>query len=120
MAPEDQQLLTDPSAEATWEYLVEKYPDFRLTPDTSLSLDLGLDSLAWVNLSLTLRDRVGVEFDDDAIGRIETVRDLLREAAGAGQSEGTAEGPATWWRNCAAPSRMYPRICSAGSSRAVP
>ncbi|ABI56948.1 AMP-binding protein [Alkalilimnicola ehrlichii MLHE-1] len=92
MAPEDQQLLTDPSAEATWEYLVEKYPDFRLTPDTSLSLDLGLDSLAWVNLSLTLRDRVGVEFDDDAIGRIETVRDLLREAAGAGQSEGTAEG----------------------------
>lgn len=88
MAPEDQQLLTDPSAEATWEYLVEKYPDFRLTPDTSLSLDLGLDSLAWVNLSLTLRDRAGVELEDDAIGRVETVRDLLREAAGAAQREG--------------------------------
>ncbi len=92
MAPEDQQLLTDPSAEATWEYLVKKYPDFRLTPDTSLSLDLGLDSLAWVNLSLTLRDRIGIELDDEAIGRIETVRDLLREAAGVGQRDTAGEG----------------------------
>ena len=86
MAPEDQQLLSDPATEATWRYLAERYRERRLTPDTSLSLDLGLDSLAWVDLSLALAEQARVNLDDAAIQRIETVRDLLREAAGTGQS----------------------------------
>ncbi|WP_290650382.1 AMP-binding protein [Aquisalimonas sp.] len=87
MAPEDQQLLSDSAAAATWHYLADKYKDIRLTPDSSLSLDLGLDSLAWVNLSLSLGERAQVDLDDEAIGRIETVRDLLREAAAARHTE---------------------------------
>lgn len=83
MAPEDQQLLSDPSAASTWQYLARRFNDRRLTPDSLLAQDLDLDSLSWIELTLALRDRTGIDLDDAAIGRVETVRDLLREAAGA-------------------------------------
>lgn len=91
MAPEDHQLLSDPAVERTWNYLAERFHDFRLSPDSSLALDLNIDSLAWVDLTLALRDRAGIELDETAIARVETVRDLLREAAAAGEAktEGT-------------------------------
>jgi long-chain acyl-CoA synthetase len=91
MSPEDQQLLSDPAAEGTWRYLAERFRDLRLTPDSSLAQDLGIDSLSWVDLTLALRDRAGIDLDDSAIARVETVRDLLREAAaaaGAGEATG--------------------------------
>jgi len=86
MAPEDAQLLDDPNAEATWQYLAERFKDHRLTPDTSLAQDLGIDSLSWVDLTLVLRDRAGIELEDEAVARVESVRDLLKEAAGAEQA----------------------------------
>lgn len=93
MAPEDQQLLSDPAAAGTWEYLVERFEDLRLTPDSSLAQDLEIDSLGWINLTLALRDRAGVELDESAIVRAETVRDLLREVAGAARAKaGTGAG----------------------------
>ncbi|MBS0002607.1 MAG: AMP-binding protein [Thioalkalivibrio sp.] len=92
MAPEDQQLLSDPGAEQTWNYLAERFNDLRLTPDTSLADDLGIDSLSWVDLTLALQDRAGIALDDSAIERVEMVRDLLQEAAGAsGAREGRGE-----------------------------
>ena len=81
MAPEDQQLLSDPGAECIWNYLAERFHDRRLTPDTGLADELGVDSLSWVDLTLALQDRVGIDLDDTAIERVETVRDLLQEAA---------------------------------------
>ncbi len=86
MSPEDQQLLSDPSAEGTWNYLAERYRDLRLTPDSSLSQDLDIDSLGWVDLSLALREHVGIELDESAIARVSSVRDLLREAAGSAEA----------------------------------
>ncbi|TVP85298.1 MAG: AMP-dependent synthetase [Thioalkalivibrio sp.] len=92
MAPEDQQLLSDPGAEQTWNYLAERFHDLRLTPDTSLAEELGIDSLSWVDLTLALQDRAGIDLDDSAIERVETVRDLLQEAAGAAEAkEGRGE-----------------------------
>nr|WP_049751676.1 AMP-binding protein [Halorhodospira halophila] len=85
MAVEDQQLLQIPTARRVWDGLVHRYPRVRLTPDTNLRLDLGLDSLGWVDLTLELRSSVGVALEEEALGRIETVRDLLREAAEAAQ-----------------------------------
>jgi len=79
MAPEDQALLADAAAQATWQYLAQRFANQRLTPDTRLSRDLGLDSLSWVELSLALREHAQVELDDAAIGRVESVRDLLTE-----------------------------------------
>ena len=95
MSPEDQQLLSDPAAEGTWGYLAKRYHDLRLTPDSGLSRDLGIDSLGWVDLSLALRAHAGIELDDSAIARVSTVRDLLREAAGsaeAGEGSGDLAG----------------------------
>ncbi len=92
MAPDDQQLLSDPAAESTWRYLARRFDDLRLTPDSHLSMDLGIDSLSWVDLTLALREHAGIDLDDSAIARVETVRDLLNEvAASPTGSEGEGE-----------------------------
>jgi len=90
MAPEDQQLLSDPAARAVWALLRERYHDRRLTPDTVLASDLGIDSLAWMHLAVEIEQAAGLVLDDPAIARIELVRDLLREATAA---EGSTEPP---------------------------
>jgi long-chain acyl-CoA synthetase len=88
MAPDDQQLLSDPAARAVWALLCERYPDRRLTPDTVLAGELGIDSLAWMHLAVDIEHTAGLVLDDPAIARIESVRDLLREATAA---EGSSE-----------------------------
>jgi long-chain acyl-CoA synthetase len=85
MAPDDRVLLEEPAARETWELLAKRYPDQRLTPDASPQLDLGLDSMEWLNLTLEIRQQAGVELSDEAIGRVETVRDLLQEVSEAGK-----------------------------------
>lgn len=67
--------------------LSDRFPDRRLAPETSPQLDLDIDSLGWVNLTLEIGEKTGVELREEAIGRIGTVRDLLREVAdGAGRT----------------------------------
>lgn len=86
MSREDRDLLENPAAKQVWEWLAERYPQQRLTPDTSPQLDLGIDSLAWLNLTMEISQRTGVELSEEAIGRIDTVRDLLREVAEQAES----------------------------------
>lgn len=95
MGPEDRQLLEDPVALRTWTWLAERFPSVRLTPDTNMSLELGLDSLEWMTLTLELHDRVSVDLSEEAVARIATVRDLLREAIEAEQISGAGEDPVT-------------------------
>jgi long-chain acyl-CoA synthetase len=87
MSGEDRALLEDSAAESVWELLARRYRDKRLTPDTSPQLDLGIDSLEWLNLTLEIAETSGVELTDEAIARVETVRDLLREVTEAGEGE---------------------------------
>jgi long-chain acyl-CoA synthetase len=86
LATDDQQLLEDSTARSVWDWLAQRFPRARLTPDTHLQLDLDIDSLAWLHLTLELRERIGVVLHEDAIARIETVRDLLRESIEAEQA----------------------------------
>ena len=88
LAPADRELLEDRIAAAVWDWLGERFDGHYITPDTHVQLDLGVDSLAWLNLTLELRNRVGIELADEAVGRIETVRDLLQEAAGSSAAGG--------------------------------
>ncbi len=81
MSDQDQALLEDSGARQVWEWLAGRYPDQRLSPDTNLQLDLRVDSLGWLDLTLEISQRTGVELSEDAIGRIETVRDLLVEVS---------------------------------------
>ncbi len=85
MSEKDRALLEVPAAMGVWELLAERFPDRRLAPETSPQLDLDIDSLGWVNLTLEIGEKTGVELKEGAIGRIGTVRDLPREvASGAG------------------------------------
>jgi long-chain acyl-CoA synthetase len=79
MSDHDRALLELPAARTVWEWLANRHPEARLTPDTSPHLDLGIDSLEWLNLSMEIGQQTGVELTEEAIGRIETVRDLLQE-----------------------------------------
>jgi long-chain acyl-CoA synthetase len=88
LSPLDRELLEDRVASLVWDWLAEKFDGQVLTPDTHLQIDLGIDSLEWLNLTLEIRNRAGIELTDEAIARIETVRDLLQEAAGSKQAAG--------------------------------
>ncbi|MGH7277416.1 MAG: 1-acyl-sn-glycerol-3-phosphate acyltransferase, partial [Candidatus Rokuibacteriota bacterium] len=92
LGDEDRALLEAPAARSVWNWLVERYPDRRITPDASPQLDLGIDSLEWLTLTLEMRERAGIELTEDAIARVETVRDLLQESAAAAEAEAPA-GP---------------------------
>jgi long-chain acyl-CoA synthetase len=81
MGASDHALLNSRAARAAWHWLVERYPDRRLTLDSSLRSEAGLDSLEWLHLALEIERRAGAIWSDEAIARVETVRDLLREAA---------------------------------------
>ncbi|MDP2852270.1 MAG: 1-acyl-sn-glycerol-3-phosphate acyltransferase, partial [Gallionella sp.] len=86
----DRALLVEHAADQTWDWLKRRFPGRRLTPDTSLRLDLQVDSLAWLDLALDLHSVVGAELGEAAIARIETVRDLLREMNEAKAGEACA------------------------------
>ncbi|NBC12343.1 MAG: AMP-binding protein, partial [Gammaproteobacteria bacterium] len=93
LAPDDRALIDDPAVARIWDWLGERFADRRITPDTDLQLDLGVDSLEWVAMGLELQDAAGLALDEDAIGRVATVRDLLQEAVAAGRaaSDGQVE-----------------------------
>ncbi len=82
MSGDDRALLEDPAALAAWDLLAQRFADRRVAPDSDVRLDLGVDSLGWLDLALSIGERTGTELSDEAIGRVETVRDLLREVAG--------------------------------------
>ena len=93
MSEEDRTLLENRAARDVWDWLTERYPDQRLTPDTSPQLDLGIDSMAWVNLTLEIGQSAGVELDEETIERVDTVRDLLNEVSEQDEADAAASGP---------------------------
>jgi long-chain acyl-CoA synthetase len=83
MSAEDQSLLQEAVAADCWEWLGERFPDAALSMDSSPQVDLNVDSLEWLNLTLEIRERMGVDLNEEAISRIDTVRDLLKEVVDA-------------------------------------
>ena len=93
MSEEDRTLLENPAARRVWELLAERYSDRYLNPDTSPQLDLGIDSLGWVDLTFEIAQSTGVELSEEAIGRVYTVRELLEEVAEQAGSGGGGSTP---------------------------
>ena len=83
LSPDDRALLEQPVAARIWSWLAARYPDVPLSPDTHLQLDLGIDSLAWLELTLDLESAQGVALDERTLDDITTVRDLLQAAIAA-------------------------------------
>jgi long-chain acyl-CoA synthetase len=77
---EDKALLAEPGASDVWGFLHERFAPRQLALDMSPQLDLGIDSLAWVDLTMALERACGIRLTEAEIGRIVTLRDLLREA----------------------------------------
>jgi long-chain acyl-CoA synthetase len=90
MLEADRKLLENPAAREVWELLATRYSDRHLTPDTSPQLDLGIDSLGWMDLTLEIDQSASVELSEEAIGRIYTVRDLLNEVAEQAKAGGSS------------------------------
>jgi long-chain acyl-CoA synthetase len=78
LTAEDQLLLQDPTVNAVWTLLQERYPQRSIDLDVSLGLELAVDSFAWMELAITLQDRYGVQLSESDITGIETIRDLLQ------------------------------------------
>jgi long-chain acyl-CoA synthetase len=87
LGPDDQILLSDPTAAAVWALLRERYPGQVTDPDISLSLDLNIDSFGWMELGVALQARCAVHLTEEDIATVETVRDLLRQCIARRQRE---------------------------------
>ena len=105
LSDEDRALLESEPVAKVWSWLTARYADRPLTLDTSPQLDLNIDSIEWVTLTLELEREFNVSLDGDAVSRIVTVRDLLREVqtAPAPGPRSARELPAikppnAWWR----------------------
>jgi long-chain acyl-CoA synthetase len=86
MSVEDRNLLDNEAAKIVWDWLGKRYAEHRLTPDTSPQLDLGIDSMEWLNITTEIGQRAGVELSEKVIAEVETVRDLLRAVVEASES----------------------------------
>ena len=87
MSDHDQALLEDKNSRTIWDWLAGKYPQHRLTPDSSPRFDLGIDSIEWLDISLEVQQRTGVELTEEVIGEIETIRDLLEQVSRQSRTE---------------------------------
>ena len=87
LSPEDRALLDRPNMARIWRWLQQRFPDKNLQLDTVPQIDLAIDSLGWVDLTLALERDLGIVLKESAVARIVTLRDFLREAATAPKTE---------------------------------
>jgi long-chain acyl-CoA synthetase len=73
----DRKRLEDPRVAGVWELLARRYREHGLTLDSNLQVDLGIDSLGWLELGTEIGQKLGVSLDEKQIADIQTVRDLL-------------------------------------------
>ncbi len=98
MPEPDLALLENDEARQVWELLAERYPDRRLTPDSNLQLELGIDSMEWLDFGLELSRRTGIELDESQTSALESVRDLMELMAESEPSTQGRERPSTTQR----------------------
>ena len=88
---EDRALLATPLAGEVWRWLCERYPESQLTLDTSPQLELDIDSLGWLALTVEIEQRFRVALRPEQLARILTLRDLLREVEAAAHERETPQ-----------------------------
>src|SRR3546814_7480075 len=64
--------------------LRQRYPSRPFDLESSLQLDLGIDSLEWVTLSLEFERRLGLQLDEAETAEVQSVRQLVEAAQRAG------------------------------------
>jgi long-chain acyl-CoA synthetase len=92
----DAALLADPSAARVWHWLERRFPNRAIELDASPQLELGIDSLGWVELTLDLQRELGVVLTQAQLERVSNLRDLVCAAAESGDREPAAPEDARW------------------------
>jgi long-chain acyl-CoA synthetase len=90
LSAEDLAMLSEPLARTVYDLLKRRFPDASIGLETSLQLDLAVDSLGWIELTHEIEAATGRAIVEDAIARIVTVRDLLHVVAETAPSTTTA------------------------------
>ncbi len=90
----DATLLAKPRAAQVWHWLERRYPDRPLSLETSPQLDLGIDSLAWLEIGLAFERAFGFRLSEEAAARVLILRDLLQEVEAAPAAAEAAPGAA--------------------------
>jgi long-chain acyl-CoA synthetase len=93
MSSADRDLFLNPAAREAWSILAERFKNHQLTLDSLPMADLGIDSLAWFELTLEIQDRTGVEIDDRVIAEITTIRDLISQIIDRAPNATVKPGP---------------------------
>jgi long-chain acyl-CoA synthetase len=75
----DREWLQTPAVSNVWSWLEARFPNRTITLDTSPQLDLGIDSLKWIELTVEIEDRFKIRLTEAAIARVITLRDLMLE-----------------------------------------
>ncbi len=96
LSSSDRALLGDPAAQRIWSWLGAHFPNQRLSLEMSPQLDLGVDSLGWIALTMELERTLGITLDERALEHVSTLRDLLRVGMAA-KPEPAASIPAAVW-----------------------
>jgi long-chain acyl-CoA synthetase len=116
-ADADRPLLESEAGRALMGLLEERAKGRRIGPETSPALDLGLDSLGFLELSMALEGRTGIALTEEDVAAVETVRDLLARIA-AKASMPAAEGPPAPDPRWLAPRKLGERLAG-GALRLV-
>jgi long-chain acyl-CoA synthetase len=91
----DRKLMESDLAQRAWSWLGQRFADKTVTLDASPQLDLQVDSLEWLAITLEIRDRFAVNLGQDAVARVLTVRDLIVEILAAAARPAAAAGVIT-------------------------
>ena len=91
----DRALLARSPAREIWAWLVARYPGKTLAPELSPQLDLGIDSLEWVTMTLELAERFGIELTEQDAADALTLRDLVVRASARGRQDDAVGKAAT-------------------------
>lgn len=75
----DQALIAHPMARQVWDTLAKRFPGHTITLDTSPQLDLGVDSLGWIDIAHELEAESGIILSEDMLAEVVTIRDLLHQ-----------------------------------------
>lgn len=97
MVAHDRELLENARVVRVWNYFLNHYSDRKLSFDTSPQLDLGIDSLDWLNLTMEIRDYANVEIDQTMLTDLVTIRDLLEKVAS--NNANANNNHKTWYEN---------------------
>ncbi len=91
LSEEDRTLLDTPPAGAMWSWLETRFEGQQIWLGASPQLDLGVDSLDWMRLTIEIEERFKIRLTESDLAEVTTLRDLLACAVAAkDRPEGSA------------------------------